>query len=418
MITRRITRITRMTKHRAPAVGFIVVVLLIDMIGFGIIIPVMPGLIQELTGGSVSLAAQYGGWMLAAYAITQFFCAPIIGGLSDRFGRRPVLLASLFGFCVDYLFLAFAPSIGWLFVGRVIAGMMGASFVAASAYIADISTPENRAKNFGLIGAMFGLGFIIGPVIGGFLGEFGSRTPFFVTAGLTAINWLYGYFVLPESLPQENRRPFDWKRANPVGTVISVWQYKVVSGLLFVLALLYVSAHAVQSNWAYYTIEKFSWTTGMIGLSLGVVGLVFVVVQGGLIRVILPKLGQQRTVYAGLMLYAIGFLLYAVASQSWMMYAVTVVYCMGGIAGPALQGIMSSAVPPNAQGELQGAFASLMSMTAVVGPPLMNGIFAWFSSSAAPFYFPGAAMVLGAVLTSISCLLARATFKGVETSAA
>jgi len=407
-----------MTKHRAPAVGFIVVVLLIDMIGFGIIIPVMPGLIQELTGGSVSMAAQYGGWMLAAYAITQFFCAPIIGGLSDRFGRRPVLLASLFGFGLDYLFLAFAPSIGWLFVGRVIAGMMGASFVAASAYIADISTPENRAKNFGLIGAMFGLGFIIGPVIGGFLGEFGSRTPFFVTAGLTAINWLYGYFVLPESLPQENRRQFDWRRANPVGTVLSVWQYKVVSGLFFVLALLYVSAHAVQSNWAYYTIEKFSWTTGMIGLSLGVVGLVFVVVQGGLIRVILPKLGQQRTVYAGLMLYAIGFLLYAVASQSWMMYAVTVVYCMGGIAGPALQGIMSSAVPPNAQGELQGAFASLMSMTAVVGPPLMNGIFAWFSSSAAPFYFPGAAMVLGAVLTSISCLLARATFKGVESSPA
>jgi DHA1 family tetracycline resistance protein-like MFS transporter len=407
-----------MTKHRAPAVGFIVVVLLIDMIGFGIIIPVMPALIQELTGGSVSLAAQYGGWMLAAYAITQFFCAPIVGGLSDRFGRRPVLLASLFGFGLDYLFLSFAPAIGWLFVGRVIAGMMGASFVAASAYIADISTPENRAKNFGLIGAMFGLGFIIGPVIGGFLGEFGSRTPFLVTAGLTAVNWLYGFFVLPESLPQESRRRFDWKRANPVGTVRSVWQYKVVAGLFFVLALLYISAHAVQSNWAYYTIEKFSWTTGMIGLSLGVVGLVFVVVQGGLIRVILPRLGQQRTVYAGLMLYAAGFLLYAVASQSWMMYAVTVVYCMGGIAGPALQGIMSSAVPPNAQGELQGAFASLMSMTAVVGPPLMNGIFAWFSSSAAPFYFPGAAMVLGAVLTSISCLLARATFKGVERSPA
>jgi DHA1 family tetracycline resistance protein-like MFS transporter len=401
-----------MQKHRAPAVGFIVVVLLIDMIGFGIIIPVMPGLIQELTGSSVSTAAQYGGWMLAAYAITQFFCAPIIGGLSDRFGRRPVLLASLFGFAVDYLFLAFAPSIGWLFVGRVVAGMMGASFVAANAYMADISTPENRAKNFGLIGATFGLGFIIGPVIGGFLGEFGPRTPFLVTAGLTLLNWLYGFFVLPESLKEENRRRFDWKRANPVGTVLSVWQYKVVAGLFVALALLYISAHAVQSNWAYYTIEKFQWTTGMIGVSLGVVGLVFVVVQGGLIRVILPKLGQQRTVYAGLVLYAIGFMLYAVANQSWMMYAVTVVYCMGGIAGPALQGIMSSAVPANAQGELQGAFASVMSMTSVVGPPLMNGIFSWFSSSAAPFYFPGAAMALGAVLTIVSYLLARATFNG------
>jgi DHA1 family tetracycline resistance protein-like MFS transporter len=214
-----------MTKHRAPAVGFIVVVLLVDMIGFGIIIPVMPGLIQELTGGSVSSAAQYGGWMLAAYAITQFFCAPIIGGLSDRFGRRPVLLASLFGFGLDYLFLAFAPSIGWLFVGRVIAGMMGASFVAASAYIADISTPENRAKNFGLIGATFGLGFIIGPVIGGFLGEFGSRTPFVVTAGLTAANCTYAFFVLPESLLKQTRPSFDWKRANPVGTVLCIWQY-------------------------------------------------------------------------------------------------------------------------------------------------------------------------------------------------
>jgi DHA1 family tetracycline resistance protein-like MFS transporter len=372
----------------------------------------MRGLIQELTGSSVSTAAQYGGWMLAAYAITQFFCAPIIGGLSDRYGRRPVLLASLFGFAVDYLFLAFAPSIGWLFVGRVIAGMMGASFVAASAYIADISTAENRAKNFGLIGATFGLGFIIGPVIGGFLGEFGPRTPFLVTAGLTLLNWLYGYFVLPESLKHEHRRPFNWKRANPVGTLLSVWKYKVVAGLFVVLALLQISAHAVQSNWAYYTIEKFSWTTGMIGVSLGVVGLVFVVVQGGLIRVILPKLGHQRTVYAGLIVYAIGFILYATANQSWMMYAVTVVYCMGGIAGPALQGIMSSAVPANAQGELQGAFASLMSMTSILGPPLMNGIFAWFSSPAAPFYFPGAAMMLGAVLTIVSCLLARATFNG------
>ena len=397
-------------KNRAPAVGFIIVVLLIDMVGFGIIIPVMPGLIQELTGSSVSTAAQYGGWMLAAYAITQFFCAPIIGGLSDRFGRRPVLLASLFGFTIDYLFLAFAPSIGWLFVGRVLSGIMGASFVAASAYIADISSPENRAKNFGLIGATFGLGFIIGPVIGGFLGEFGPRMPFLVTAGLTALNLLYGFFVLPESLKEENRRPFDWKRANPVGTVLSVWKYKVVAGLFVSLALLQIASHAVQSNWAYYTIEKFSWTTGMIGVSLGVVGLVFVVVQGGLIRVILPKLGHQRTVYAGLTLYAVGFVLYAAANQSWMMYAITVVYCMGGMAGPALQGIMSSAVPANAQGELQGAFASLMSMTSIVGPPLMNGIFSWFSSSAAPFYFPGAAMAVGAVLAIVSCLLARATF--------
>jgi DHA1 family tetracycline resistance protein-like MFS transporter len=398
-------------RKSSPAIGFVLVTLLIDMIGFGIIIPVLPGLIQELTGGSISLAATYGGWLLAAYSITQFVSSPVVGGLSDRFGRRPILLASLFGFTIDYLFLAMAPTIGWLFVGRIIAGIMGASFTTASAYIADVSTAENRAQNFGMIGACFGLGFIIGPVLGGFLGEIGPRVPFIVTAGLTALNFIYGWFFLPESLKPENRRAFDWKRANPVGTLMSVLKYKVVAGLFLSLVLLNVAAHAVQSNWAYYVIEKFQWTTTMIGLSLAVVGLVFVAVQGGLIRVILPRLGQYRTVYAGLLLYATGFVLYAFANQSWMMYAITVVYCMGAIAGPALQGIISGEVPPNAQGELQGAFASLMSITSVVGPLLMNSIFAWFVRPAAPVYFPGAAMLLGAVLTVVSCLLAHRTFR-------
>ncbi|MEO8314072.1 MAG: TCR/Tet family MFS transporter [Pseudomonadota bacterium] len=393
-----------------PGIGFVLVTLLIDMIGFGIIIPVMPGLIQELTGGSVSTAATYGGWLLAAYSITQFVSSPVVGGLSDRFGRRPIILASLLGFTVDYLFLAIAPTIGWLFVGRIIAGIMGASFTTAGAYIADVSTPANRAQNFGMIGATFGLGFIIGPMLGGFLGEIGPRVPFIVTAALTALNFVYGWIFLPESLKPENRRAFNWKRANPVGTLMSVLQYKVVAGLFLSLALLNIAAHAVQSNWAYYVIEKFQWTTTMIGLSLAVVGLVFVAVQGGLIRIILPKLGQHRTVYAGLLFYAAGFLLYAFANQSWMMYAITVVYCMGGIAGPALQGIIAGEVPPNAQGELQGAFSGLMSVTSIVGPLLMNSIFAWFVRPEAPVYFPGAAMLLGAVLTIVSCVLARRTF--------
>ncbi len=400
-----------MHKKFSPGLGFVLVTLLIDMIGFGIIIPVMPGLIQELTGGSVSLAATYGGWLLAAYSITQFLSSPIVGGLSDRFGRRPIILASLFGFTLDYLFLALAPSIGWLFVGRVIAGIMGASFTTASAYIADMSTAENRAQNFGMIGAIFGLGFIIGPMLGGFLGEIGPRVPFIVTAGLTALNFVYGWFFLPESLKEENRRAFDWKRANPVGTLMSVLQYKVVAGLFLSLILLNIATHAVQSNWAYYVIEKFQWTTTMIGLSLAVVGLVFVAVQGGLIRIILPKLGQHRTVYVGLSLYAVGFFLYAVANQSWMMYAITVVYCMGGIAGPALQGIIAGEVPPNAQGELQGAFSGVMSITSVVGPLFMNSVFAWFVSERAPVYFPGAAMLLGALLTVMSCLLTYRTFQ-------
>lgn len=397
--------------HRRPAIGFIFVTLLIDVTGFGIIIPVMPRLIQDLTGGTVSDAANFGGWLISAYAIIQFFCAPIMGGLSDRYGRRKVLLASLFGFGVDYLFLAFAPTIGWLFVGRVVAGVMGASFTTAGAYIADVSTPENRAQNFGMIGAAFGLGFIIGPVIGGLLGGFGPRMPFIAAAGLTLLNWLYGFFILPESLKPENQRKFEWKRANPVGTLVSLWRFPLVAGLFVALAFVYISAHAVQSNWSYYTIEKFKWTPAMIGISLGVVGFVFAIVQGGLIRVIIPKLGQQRSVYVGLAFYAVGFLLYAFASQSWMMYAITVVYCMGGIAGPALQGIMSGVIPANMQGELQGGFTSMASLSAVVGPLMMNGLFAYFTSTTTPMYFPGAAMLLGAVLTFISAVLARGTLK-------
>ena len=398
---------------RNPAIGFIFVTLLIDVTGFGIIIPVMPKLIMDLIGegSTISLAATYGGWLIASYAVTQFFCAPVVGALSDRFGRRPVLLGSLFGFGIDYLFLVFAPSIGWLFIGRVIAGAMGASFTTAGAYIADISTPENRAQNFGMIGAAFGLGFIMGPMIGGLLGDLGPRVPFMAAGSLTLLNWLYGYFVLPESLKPENRRNFQWSRANPVGTLVSLWKYPVIAGLLIALSFVYVSSHAVQSNWSYYTIEKFNWTPTSIGISLAVIGFVFAVVQGLLIRKIIPKLGQQRSVYFGLAFYAAGFLLFAFATEGWMMYAFTVVYCMGGIAGPAMQGIMAGVVPPNAQGELQGGFTSLMSFTAIFGPLLMNNLFAFFTKADSIIYFPGAAMLLGAVLTVISALLARRTLK-------
>ncbi len=396
---------------KRPAIGFIFATVLIDITGLGIIIPVMPSLIQGLMGGTVSEAAQIGGVLYGAYAVMQFFCAPIVGGLSDQFGRRPVLLGSLFGFSVDYMFLAFAPTIGWLFVGRTIAGIMGASFSSANAYIADISTPENRSQNFGLMGAAFGLGFIIGPMLGGFLGSYGPRVPFIAASVLAMVNWLYGYFILPESLKQENRRAFSWKRANPLGTLKSLFRYPVVRGLFIALAFIYIASHAVQSNWAYYTTEKFHWTTKEIGYSLAVVGIVFAVVMGGLIRMIIPKLGQHRSVYVGLGLYSVGFLLYAFAWQGWMMYAFTVVYCLGGIAGPALQGIMSGIVSPNEQGELQGGFTSMMSATSIIGPVLMSSIFSFFTKSHDALYFPGAAMLLGAVLTLCSALLARMTLK-------
>jgi MFS transporter, DHA1 family, tetracycline resistance protein len=396
---------------KRPALGFIFVTLLIDIIGLGIIIPVMPKLIVELTGGTLSDASSYAGWMLFAYSFMQFICAPIVGGLSDRYGRRPILLGSLLGFGIDYIFLALAPTLAWLFVGRIIAGMLGASFTTGAAYIADISTPEKRAQNFGIIGAAFGLGFIIGPLMGGLLEPLGSRVPFMVAAGLSLVNCLYGFFILPESLKLENRRKFEWSRANPIDSLLNLKRYPVILGLVASLVLVYISSHAVQTNWSFYTIEKFGWTPTMIGYSLAVVGLVFAIVQGGLIRIIIPKLGQRRSVYVGLGMNALGFILFALATQSWMMFAFTVVYCLGGIAGPALQGIISTQVPANEQGELQGALTGLMSVTSIIGPPLMTTTFAYFTDKANPIYLPGAPMLLGAVLTVTATLMARASLK-------
>ncbi|SEJ15111.1 MFS transporter, DHA1 family, tetracycline resistance protein [Dyadobacter koreensis] len=400
-----------MTSKKSPAIGFIFITLLIDVMGLGIIIPVMPKLISELVGGSLSDAARYGGWILFSYSFVQFVCAPIVGGLSDQFGRRPVLLASLLGFALDYLFVAYAPSIVWLFVGRIIAGVMGASFTTGAAYIADVSTPEKRAQNFGLIGAAFGLGFIIGPVLGGLLGQYGSRVPFLAAAGLSMLNFLYGLFILPESLKQENRRKFSWKRASPIGALKHLQKYPVISGLIISLALLYVAMHAVQSNWSYYTMEKFQWNERIIGYSLGAMGLLGAIVQGGLIRLIIPKIGQKRGVYVGLFLYSVGFVLFAFARETWMMFAFMVPYILGGIAGPSLQGIISTQVPSNEQGELQGALTSLMSLTSIIGPPLMSNLFYFFTKSEAPVYFPGAPMLTAAVLTLLSAYLARKSLK-------
>ncbi|MCC7132763.1 MAG: TCR/Tet family MFS transporter, partial [Gemmatimonadales bacterium] len=315
---------------RAPALGFIFVTMLIDVTGWGIIIPVMPKLITEVTGGTLSDAARWGGWMTFAYAVMQFAFAPIMGGLSDRFGRRPVLLASLFGFGVDYIFLALAPTIGWLFVGRVVAGIMGASFTTAAAYIADISPPAKRAQNFGIIGAVFGIGFILGPMIGGLLGPYGSRVPFMAAAGLTLINWLYGLFVLPESLALEHRRPFSWRRANPIGSLAGLGRYPVITGLVASLVLVQIAAHAVQSNWSYYTMEKFTWNERMVGLSLAALGVGSGVVQAVLVRAIIPRLGMARSVYAGLGFSGLGYLLFALATKTWMMFAFMAIYCMGG----------------------------------------------------------------------------------------
>lgn len=396
-----------MAKGKKAAIGFIFITLLIDVIGFGIIIPVMPKLIEELLGNnSVSLASQYGGWLTFAYAIMQFLFAPVLGNLSDQYGRRPVLLFSVFGFGIDYLFLCFAPSIGWLFVGRCISGITGASFTTAAAYIADISTPENRAQNFGMIGAAFGLGFVIGPMLGGLLGELGPRIPFFVAAGLALTNWIYGYFILPESLDKSHRRPFELKRANPLGSLLQLKKYPAVSGLVVSLVMIYLASHAVQSNWSFFNIEKFKWSPKMIGISLALVGLLVGGVQGGLVRVVNPKIGNEKSVYVGLALYTLGLLLFAFAWESWMMFVFVIPYCLGGIAGPALQSIISGNVPPNEQGELQGALTSLMSATSIIGPLMMTNIFAYFTSAHAPIYFPGVSFLLGAIFMLLSLVWA------------
>ncbi|HSK12144.1 MAG TPA: TCR/Tet family MFS transporter [Phnomibacter sp.] len=393
-------------RSRSAALGFIFITLLVDITGWGIIIPVMPRLIEELIQGDISAAARYSGWMGFAYAGMQFLFAPILGGLSDKFGRRPVLLFSLFGFGVDYLILTFAQNIEWLFIGRIIAGITGASITTASAYIADISTPANRAQNFGMIGAAFGIGFILGPVLGGLLGHYGPRVPFVVASILCFLNWLYGYFILPESLPPDKRRPFDVKRANPVGSLLHLRKYPTLLPLISSMIFIYLAAHAVQSNWAFFGIEKFGWSERMIGISLGIVGLLIGIVQGGLIRVVIPRLGNEKSVFMGLAFYTLGLILFSLATHTWMMFVFLIPYALGGFAGPALQSIMAGTVDPDQQGELQGALTSMASATSIVGPPLMTNIFSFFTGALAPIYFPGAPFALGAVFMLVSLLLA------------
>jgi len=395
-----------MKTGKKAAIGFIFITLLIDVTGFGIIIPVIPGLISRMLNIPVNEASEYGGWLTAAYAVMQFICAPALGNLSDKYGRRPVLLFSLFGFSMDYLILALAPDFWWFFLGRIIAGITGASFSTASAYIADISTAETRAKNFGMIGAAFGLGFILGPALGGLLGELGERVPFYAAAALAMLNWLYGYFILPESLPKDKRRAFNWKTIIPGVSLIKLKRYPSILTLFLSFFFIYLAAHAVQSNWSYYTIYRFQWSEGMVGASLAVVGALVGAVQGGLIRFIHPRLGNEKSVYTGLMLYAVGMFLFGIASEGWMMFTFLVPYCLGGIAGPALQSIMAARVPANEQGELQGALTSVMSITSIFGPVLMTSLFTYYTLPSGKFHLPGISFFLGALLMVVSAVIA------------
>lgn len=400
-----------MSSKKSAAIGFIFITMLIDIIGIGIIIPVIPKLLQELNHSDISEAAKLGGWLAFAYAFTQFLFAPFMGNLSDRFGRRPVLLVSLMAFAVDYIVLALAPTVALLFVGRIIAGVTGASISTAMAYISDVSTPENKAKNFGMVGAAFGIGFIIGPVIGGLLGQYGSRVPFYAAAILCFVNFIYGYFVLPESLTPEKRRAFEWKAANPIGALARLKKFPNIIILVAAMFFMYFASHAVHGNWSFYTMYRYDWDERMVGISLGVIGLLVAIVQGGLVRFVNPRIGNGKSILIGFALNAIGQFLIAFAVQEWMVFLFLLPYCLGGLAGPAIQSEITNHVPANEQGQIQGTLASLNSATATFGPLVMTTIFYYFTHDTAPFKFPGAPFVLASLLMIMAWIMA---YKGLK----
>jgi DHA1 family tetracycline resistance protein-like MFS transporter len=398
---------------RSAALGFIFITIFIDVLGLGIIIPVMPKLLETLGHVDVSTASKYNGWLTLIYASMQLVFASIVGSLSDRYGRRPVLLASLFGFSIDYVFMAFAPSIAWLFVGRFIAGVTGASTATATAYIADVSTGDKRDANFGLVGAAGGFGMIIGIALGAYLGEINIKFPFMAAAGFAFANGMYGLFVLPESLKPEHRRPFDWKRANPLGALIRVFtKHSGLAGLIGCFTLVYIAQKAVEYMLSFYLFEKFNWELYSVG-TLGVfIGVILVAIQGGLIRYTIPKFGQQKNIVYGLIFYAIGLVLIAFGTQGWMMYVFMIPYCLGGISGPALQGLATSKVSKTEQGELQGAIAIINSISVIVGPFVFSYVFYYFTKNkASGIYFPGAPYLLAAALMLISVFLAIRSFR-------
>jgi len=387
------------------AVLFVLVTVLLDTIGFGMIMPVLPQLIVELTGLGLSHAAIYGGWLAFTYATLQFLCAPVLGNLSDRFGRRPVLLFAVAALGIDYVVMGLAPTFAWLFAGRALAGIAGASFTPAYSYIADVTPPAKRAQQFGLIGAAFGGGFILGPAIGGLLGALGPRAPFFAAAILSLVNFTYGIFVLPESLAQDARRPFAWRRANPLGTLIQMRKLPVVRGVLAALFLWQLAHQVMPSTWSYYTMFRFGWSEAVVGASLAFVGLVMAVSQATLPRLLVPRLGEPRAVMLGLTVGGLGFLGYGLANRGWMMFALLLTWFVGAIVMPATNAFMSHRVPPGTQGELQGAVAGLYSLSTIVGPPLMTQLFGYFSADAAPIHVPGAAFFFAWALSAASLLL-------------
>ncbi len=399
-----------MAAPKNASVAFIFVVLLLDTLGIGLIIPVLPRLIDDIIEGDLTVASRYFGALVALYSAVQFVCAPILGALSDRFGRRAVILSSLLGAALNYVLLALAPNLAWLVVGRVIAGATGASFSAATAYIADVTPAEKRAAAFGLVGAAFGLGFIIGPALGGLLGGVSLRAPFVVAAGLNGLNVVYGLFVLPESLAPENRRAFSFRRANPLASLKNLTRSPTLLGLSGTIICAYTAQMILQSVWALHTQARFGWSPFNIGISLAVVGLASGLVQAGLVRVAIPKLGEPRAVLVGLVFSVTGYIAMGAATEGWMMYVLIFPFAIGGISGPAVQAILTREVGASEQGELQGTLVSLQSLTAIFGPILATSLFARFAPETAVPRIPGAAFYAAAMLNAIGFVLAWRLF--------
>lgn len=399
--------VTVVPRHRA-ALNFIFITVMLDMLAFGIIIPVLPHLIVELIGGSISKAAVWAGAFAALFMLMQFVFSPVQGALSDRFGRRTVILISSFGLGIDFIVMALAPVLWLLFVGRAVSGVCAASFSTANAYIADIIPKEKRAAAFGTLGAAFGIGFIIGPALGGFLGHLHIRLPFWVAAVLSLINFCYGYFVLPESLPKERRAPrFDWRHANPFGAIVLLRRYPQVFGLAAVFFLINLAQFSLNSTYVLYTDYRYGWGPQAVGYTLGLVGLCSGLVQAVLVRRLMPKLGERRMILAGLALCIVGYIFFGFASLAWVFLLGIPFLCLGGLAGPPAQAMMTHQVDPHEQGRLQGALTSLASLAGIFGPALFANLFALFISDHAPVqHLPGAAFVLAALLLFAAALIA------------
>jgi DHA1 family tetracycline resistance protein-like MFS transporter len=399
------------TSARKPAVGFIFVTLVLSVVGFGLLIPVLPSLVKEFRGGDVSAGSHAYGWIISTYALMQFFGSPIMGSLSDRFGRRRIILIATAGSAIDYVIMANAPDLMWLFVARTIAGFTAGVLSTANAYIADVTPPEKRAQSFGLMGAAFGIGFVIGPVLGGFLGHIDIRLPFWVAAGCSALNWFWGFLVLPESLAPENRRAFQWSRANPIGALLALRHLPTVLALAGSYFIMMLAQTMLQSTWALYTDARYHWGPLQVGLSLMSVGVLSGLVQATLVKKIVPRIGETRAVVIGFIISIISQIGYGLATQGWMIYAIIGFGAFAGISQPALQAYITKHVPPNEQGAVQGVYGGLASLAGIPGPLIGTFILGWAVGPQTIPWLAGSSFFVGALITMLALYLALRTFR-------